>query len=87
MCLRTQKFLINPHPLVFVDAFVFLRSIGIDWYREMIQEHMPEDVFKAYAAPEPEDETKRISARSLAIAVMMQEDVDNIVPKDEETYR
>lgn len=53
----------------------------------MINEHIPDDIFTAFAASEPEDESKRVSARSLAIAVMMQEDPDNIVPKDEETYR
>lgn len=51
----------------------------------MIEEHLPEHLFRQYAAAAPEDESKRLVERAFAIALMMEE--EPYEAKDEETYR
>lgn len=53
--------------------------------RQMVDEHLPDHLFREFAAPVPEDESKRLVERACAIALMMEE--DPYEPKDEETYR
>lgn len=53
--------------------------------REMIDEHMPDNVFKTFCVADPRDTSRRTIEQGLRLMMMMMEE-DNIMP-EEDTYR